>query len=388
MNAALMSLLSKFMSDGDAKKAKEEDRKYRESLIQKDWERDDAKTAEERAYRESIAKQNRELAKQEKSAEELRKLKQTTLDNTWLEAHYPRSAADVNANTLELVPDVSKQLMEDARKREVAVRDFGSVRPIIAPTFQGTNEQGALTYPSLEGAAAARTGAGIADIAQGIPERQAVNQRLSLALGGQSPSEAFSKEYFPTVDLSGKTTMQRNPYYGRMNPDPMAGMVGGNNVLKSVADQLGLPQYPMEFGPDGVPVQRKRPATATPAAEKARRDSLFGGNLAVGQDEVIDYGKITPEEALKAQGLIVNKDGTISAPKKERAPLGFSNRDSGFSGMVNLMNPNSPYNIVNRIYGSQGMGIGDAYVTGTRELTEEEKELERQKARKVLNKVY
>lgn len=268
MNAALVSLLNKFMSDGDAKKAKEDDRKYRESLIQKDWERDDTKTAEERAYRESIAKQNRELTKQEKAAEELRKLKQTTLDNVWLESNYPKSAADVNAHTLELIPDVSKQLMEDARRREVAVRDFENTRPFIAPAFQGTNQQGALIYPSLEGAAAARTGAGIADIAQGVPERQAVNQRLSLALGGQSPSEAFSKEYFPTVDLSGKTTMQRNPYYDRMNPDPMAGMVGGNNVLKSVAEQLGLPQYPMEFGPDGVPVQRKKPATATPSTQR------------------------------------------------------------------------------------------------------------------------
>ncbi len=416
MNGALISLLSRFLSDGDAKKAKEDDRKYREEQKAKDWEREDTKVAEDRAYRQSLVK-----------ADELKKLKQTTLDNTWLEQHYPKSAADVNANTLELVPDVSKKLLEEDRLTRKALATINPIYQAISDQFPGWSQETVLAAignnPELSNIAQNITAfkginAGVPDstvratlagndasIARAkldkiideakfdrAPQEAVGKQRESILrsiLGGSNPSEAYAKQFYPRVNLeTGETTIQENPYYSRMTPDPLAGMVGGNNMLKGIADQLGLPKYPMQIGPDGVPVQRTKPATATPVKTDVQRNAIFGGNLAVSPDEVINYGKITPEEAVKMQGLIVNKDGTVSAPRKEREPFAFSKRDAGFSGLINLANPNSPYNLVNRIYGSEGLGIGDAYVTGTRELTEEEKEAARQKTRKALNKIY
>lgn len=44
--------------------------------------------------------------------------------------------------------------------------------------------------------------------------------------------------------------------------------------------------------------------------------------------------------------------------KKVVPTTGTSAQDKGFRGMANLMNPASPHNIINRIYGGQGLGVG------------------------------
>ena len=423
MNASLMNFVTKWMSDYDREKEKEEDRKYREQQIEQERSYEGAKETDRRKYNEGREEEERRYSekkiKETKDEQTVRELEAAGYNsrvpikaNSWEKyqetgqifnptaddyLHRPAIAQAMQAANLnaQASPIESKQRYSIAVKQ--ATEEAKIVRDAIGAPKELTDEQVAILYPNRSATEGLAATTALEGIRQGLPaqrvgaEREALNLSTQTALrGGREPWQAVNDRMSVVKNpTTGGYTIRENPIAPTDDSaSVLGGMVSGNNMLKNVATQLGLPKYPWEQDAQGNLIQRKRPATATPAAEKAKRDSLFGGNLAVGPDEVINYGKITPEEALKAQGLIVNKDGTISAPKKERAPLGFSNRDSGFSGMVNLVNPNSPYNIVNRIYGSQGMGIGDAYVTGTRQLTEEEKELERQKARKVLNKVY
>lgn len=51
--------------------------------------------------------------------------------------------------------------------------------------------------------------------------------------------------------------------------------------------------------------------------------------------------------------------------KKTVPTTGLSAERKGFTGMANLMNPYSPNNILNAVYGSEGMGIGKVYIEQT-----------------------
>lgn len=112
-----------------------------------------------------------------------------------------------------------------------------------------------------------------------------------------------------------------------------AAMVAANKILKpSNGAALGLPA-PSAAGVGGV-------SPAAIIAPQVESQPLIPGTSAIGMN---------PLPIFAPQTIV---------PPQMPTQKSFGSRDAGVSGAINLFNPFSPNNVVNRVYGNAGNGLG------------------------------
>lgn len=345
MNASLMNFVTKWMSDYDREKEKEDDRKYREQQIEQERSYEGAKETDRRKYNEGREEEGRRYSedkiKASKDEQTVRELEAAGYNsrvpieaNSYEEyqktgqifnptaddyLHRPAIAQAMQTANLsaQASPIESKQRYSIATKQ--AAEEFKLVRDVIGAPANLTDEQGAVLYPNRSATEGLASTTALEGIQQGLPaqrvgaEREALNLSKQTALrGGREPWQAVNDRMSVVKNpTSGGYTIRENPIAPTDDSaSVLGGMVSGNNMLKNVATQLGLPKYPFEQDAEGNLIQRKKPATATPAAKYR---PTFTGNLAPQDGGVIDYGKPDVQEALKLSGFNVTPEGAIEA---------------------------------------------------------------------------
>jgi len=316
MNAALMSFVSKWMGDYDNKKAKEEERSYQEKQLDKN--RDYTEHQDQVQYmREKNDAFEKELQKKREA------LKQSTLDEVVANNRFDVAARPVYANYPGTTPEYWRNLTKgDPSNLDNAVK-FHEETVAKLPVLRATNEalglegqipvrKGYLSNPdelftlgnskrglelSTDNANKSAADLSLVQNNARMPlagqvaigeQRAALSKQL---FGGQDPSEALLRKdqtsYTHVDPVTGRVSIVENPYADRIHKDPLANMYGANAGLKSIAEQLGMEKYPMDFTAEGMPVQRKRPALATPSAGTKTSFSLQPAGVTYPGPEIV-----------------------------------------------------------------------------------------------------
>lgn len=324
-----MSFVSKWMGDYDNKKAKEED------IAREDKLREQAQAQRDlehiRGRNESLEDSQRDIANRKSfiADEDLKKLKQTTLNSTWMANNVPKGREALsNPSTWELFPEIARSLAASDLARNQNVQDFNSTRGIIAPRFVGTDEQGALIYPSLEGSNAAKTEQGLTDIvgnvAQSNTNTQLKENQLKDATvqrGGRLPY-LFSGDELQTIynPKTGGYTVNINPDALKLGtggmPASLERMIAGNNSLAGIAMSNGLmdsgaiTRNSTEYDKMGNRTKTNIPPKATPNRTPV---SLFTGNLNPVEEGNESFGRASLADSLGFSGMKITPAGTIEA---------------------------------------------------------------------------
>jgi hypothetical protein len=188
------------------------------------------------------------------------------------------------------------------------------------------------------------------------------NAKLSQnKLGGMDPYRIASVPQYLTINPDGTSTMVKNPAFtGESGGFDGGGMLTAD-PLEMGAAQLGFEKASVEYDANFRPIKRVN-SIPVPTTGEVERPPTF----------VID-GKPVAFESKQEDFMSQLQDPNRRPVSRIANPPGFTGRSTGASGAVNLFNPWSPHNVVNKIYGSEGMGVaGEAHLGA--KLTEDDLE--------------
>lgn len=273
MNSALVGMLTNFLNKNDAKKEKEDDRRYREQLIADERAYDEMRDAETRSYNKGEKIEGRQY---QEGREELHR-KNALEDEIKRNAQTYRDAYD---KFEKIYPQVKGFFPTDYTPEQAFIAaGKNSSLPEI--------ERAAQSFSNLTaGRPASSAAAGVASdkanraidtnketVARTLAPRMAEqaqaeqNKALLDARTGGSLVHAVNSPFYPSIDTGGGVSMIKNPSYDaiRSAEKGSTGMeaFGPNGALIAGANQVGMPMYEKKLDPFGRPVAVV--ATPTPS---------------------------------------------------------------------------------------------------------------------------
>lgn len=362
MNAALVGLVRDWMNDMDRQRDKKDERKYQEGRTKEQRQYEEGRTGEGRTYQEGQKKEGR--AYEEGRTEEGRRYLegQKASDRKYQEerAVISRQAA------LDDAAKLAQQNYDTLRLR------FAASLPSLRLQFPGmTDDQiynavgGNPELTNISGNVTAKEG-----LTRGLPasgvratlasnaatealarKSQAENEALlpnagrnaiagqnlsflNSVYGGQDPASALlnpNQRAFINVNPSGEIDVKMNPFFGRINPDPMS-KFGPDAALIGAAEGLGMPQYDMKLNTSGNAVRPPQPQgppdlrKPLSAAETPSQFEQIPGISRPVQWPTVRQGRgLTPQQFQDAQRETIAKqmldlETNLKAGVKGRAP--------------------------------------------------------------------